>query len=284
MMARRQLSVIARVGGRVALWMLVLTLLVRGAVEIGAGLAPAAEELVRQPKPRMQVREREASAFAAAFARAYLTFSPAHPERHAAALKPYASPWLGDHAGLELPTRGRAQHVVDAEPARVLRLDRSHLLVTLAVELAPVRPTPVYLTVPVSGSGSGALAVVDYPSFSPPPRRATLREPDEMSLDPGARPRIEDLLRRFFPIYLSGQSDELAYFLPAGRTLDALSSRYRFLELATVDAAGSGSANQPVVLARIRVRDEYTQATYLLRYRLTLELRERWYVVAINTV
>jgi conjugative transposon protein TcpC len=280
----RTLALLVRVGGRCVFWALVLLLLGRGTLEIAAGLRPAAEQLVGKPRASMQVREREAAAFATGFARAYLSFSPAHPERHAAALKPYASSWLGEHAGIELSTGGSAQRVVGAEPARVLRLDRSHLFVTVAVELAPPRAAPIYLTVPISGSPGGALAVVDYPSFSPPPRRAALREPDHEPLDSRARPQIEDLLRRFFPIYLSGRSDELAYFLPPGRTLDALSTHYDFVDLTTLEGSESDRSGQPVVLAEIRVRDQQTRATYLLRYRLKLELRGRWYVAAINTV
>jgi hypothetical protein len=281
---RFKLDPVVRVGGRSALWAAVLLLLVRGALDLVAGVAPAAEQLVRERAPAMRVHERDAAAFAAGFARAYLTFSPAQPERHAQAVTEYASPWLGEHAGLELPPRGRSQSVLDAEPARVLRLDRSRLLITVAVELAPPRPRPVYLTVPIEGSATGALTVVDYPSFSPPPRHAVLREPQRPALQARARAEIEDLLRRFFPLYLSGRSDELAYFLPAGRALDALGSRYRFLELASLEAADAERSKHRLVLARIRVRDEHTHATYLLGYRLELERRDRWYVAAINTV
>lgn len=284
MTVRRHLSALARVAGRVVVWALLLLLLVRGTLDVAAGLVPTARELVRQPRPASPVREREASAFAAAFARAYLTFAPAHPEQHAAALKPYVSPWLGEHAGLELPPRGPAQRVAAAEPARVLRLDRSRLLVTVAAELAPARPAPVYLSMLVAGNAAGALAMADYPSFSPPPRHAAVREPDRSPLESSERAQVEDLLRRFFPVYLSGHADQLAYFLPARRTLDALGSRYRFLDLEAVDAAAPRRGDRLVVLARIRVRDEPTKATYVLRYRLRLEQRERWYVDAINTV
>jgi hypothetical protein len=284
MTARAHLLVVVRVAGRFVLWALVLVLLVRGALDTFSGVAPAAGELVRAKQPPAEVGEREASAFAASFARAYLTFSPAHPERHAEALRPYSSTWLGEHAGLELPTGGGQQQVVDVEPARVIRVDRSQILVTVSVQLSPLRPAPIYLTVPVSGSATGALAVVDYPSFSAPPRRAALPEPHPRPLDDDARAQIEDLLRRFFPAYLSGHSDELAYFLPAGRTLEALRSPYTFVQLVSVEAGAAKRAKQRVVLARIRVRDDQTRATYLLRYRVELKRGERWYVAAINTI
>jgi hypothetical protein len=282
-MRRHRFNAVTRILGRLVLWLAIALLLVRGALDVVSGSAPAIAELGRKQPGNVQVNEREAAAFATAFARAYLTYAPKDPERHAIAVEPYASSWLGAHAGLELPAVGRAQRVVDAQPARVVRLEPRQLLVTVAVQLQPPRPAPLYLTVPVAGSSTGALAVVSYPSFAPGPRRALFPEPQPHPLDAAQRAPVEDLLRRFFPLYLSGRSGELAYFLPAGRRLDALASPYAFVELVRAEIAAPMRGRRAIVVARLRARDEQTQATYLLAYRLELELRERWYVAAINT-
>lgn len=77
-----------RTAGRLALWAVVLLILVRGA---GAVLAGGSQDAVPATKAATGSSwpGDEARAFAADFARAYLTYSPEHPEYHALALRPF---------------------------------------------------------------------------------------------------------------------------------------------------------------------------------------------------
>jgi hypothetical protein len=76
-----------RSAGRVVLWCVVALLLVRGASDVLAGQEPPP----RAPESRAVAASwpgDEARAFAADFARAYLSYSPRHPASYARALLP----------------------------------------------------------------------------------------------------------------------------------------------------------------------------------------------------
>ena len=272
----------ARTVGRVALWGLVLLLLVRGLTSVVAGTpapvaaggGPTAEETGPD--------ELEMGAFAVGFARAYLTFTPGRVEEHAARLRPYLDRSLGPNAGLELPAGGQRQTASEVVTSRVVRLDRRRVLVTVAAELRGRTPAVRYLTVPVARGRAGSLAVFDYPSFAPPPRLALGAA---LVLEPLTGPQrapIERLLRRFFPVYLAGRGDQLAYFLPPGRRLAAVGGSYELTSLVGLAEPRGTAGRRRAVLAALRVRDTRSGALYLLRYRVSLERRERWYVAAVN--
>jgi hypothetical protein len=266
--------------GRALLWAAVTIVLARGASSLllpepGSAVAPrmapaAAEE--RFPGS-------EGQAFAVGFARAYLTFTPGRQEWVALALKPYLSPSLAEDAGLRVPAEGRGQVVEEATVARVKRLDDRRALVTVAATVANQTVATRYLTVPIGRDARGGLAVYDYPSLSPPPMRAEIDEPAAEDLPRGEARAVQDVLERFFPVYFAGRGGEaeLDYFLPAGRHLRTLEERYRFLGLESVSRpVGAGGAR--VVLAAVEVQDAESRARHVLRYRVGLERRDRWYV------
>ena len=137
---------------------------------------------------------------------------------------------------------------------------------------------------PVGRHEGGALAAGDYASFGPPPMRAQIEEPAAEELPRQEAQAVEDVLERFFPVYFAGRGGEaeLDYFLPAGRHLRTLEERYRFLGLESVGRPAGAAAGERVVLAAVQAQDAESGARHVLRYRVALERRERWYVRDLN--
>jgi hypothetical protein len=270
--------------GQGLLWLAVAVVVLRGIASIAG--QDRAGEVPERPSVAVAAERfpaAEAQAFAAGFARAYLTFAPGRQEWVPLALEPYLSPALRDDAGLRVPDEGANQVVEQATVARVERLDDRHALITVAATVANETVTTRYLTVPVGRDARGALAVYDYPSFGPPPMRAELQEPAAEELPREEARDVEDVLERFFPVYFAGRGDEaeLDYFLPPGRHLRTLEERYRFLRLESVSRpVGAGGGR--VVLAAVEVQDAESRARHVLRYRVGLERRDRWYVRDLN--
>jgi hypothetical protein len=271
--------------GQGLLWLAVAVVVLRGLASI-AGQDRAGELRARPAVALAGERfpAAEAQAFAAGFARAYLTFAPGRQEWVSLALEPYVSPSLRDYAGLRVPEEGANQVVEQATVARVERLDDRHALITVAATVANETVTTRYLTVPVGRDGRGALAVYDYPSFGPPPMRAQIEEPAAEELPREEARAVEDVLERFFPVYYAGRGGEaeLDYFLPPGRHLRTLEERYRFLGLESVSRPAGAAGAARVVLAVVEVQDAESRARHVLRYRVGLERRDRWYVRDLN--
>ena len=268
--------------GRAVLWGTVLLLLARGAGDVLASGSGEPSPPVSAPAgPTFP--DDDARAFAADFARAYLTYSPRHPDYHALAVRRFLSGELDDSAALELPERGPTQTVDQVTVARAQALARDRALITVAATVSSRTVTTRYLTVPVARDATGGLVVYDYPSFSAPPTRGNVEQPQSERLDGRDQREIEDVLRRFLAAYFAGRSDDLAYFLPAGVSLGALGERYELLELLSVAQVGEEQGSRRNVLATVRARDTETGAVYVLRYRVGLERRDRWYVASINS-
>lgn len=268
--------------GRVALWATVALLLVRGAGDVLAGPPPGPAERAGGRPAAAAFPNDEARAFAADFARAYLTYSPRHPDYHALGVRGFLASELRESGALEVPQRGPTQTVDQATVARAERTAPDRALITVAATVSNRTVTTRYLTVPVARDAAGGLVVYDYPSFSAPPARAEVEEPQTVRLEGREQREIEDVLGRFLAAYFAGRSDDLAYFLPAGTSLQALSERYELRELISVAAVGEQQGSRRTVLATVRARDAGTKATYVLRYRVGLERRDRWYVASVN--
>jgi DNA-directed RNA polymerase specialized sigma24 family protein len=105
-----------RTAGRLALWAFLALVMARGIGDI----------LAEEPAPRAQAPaetretfpDTEAQAFAASFARAYLTWQPAEPEALRRRLSEYAAPELVERLVPELPRKGEPQGVLETTIAR----------------------------------------------------------------------------------------------------------------------------------------------------------------------
>lgn len=271
---------LARRVGRVLLWAFVALVVVRG---LGAILSPPPETTAR---PAVNPADRwptdAAKAWSVNVTKAYLTFSPENPEFHELALKPYLAAGLRPGAGLEVPDSGPDQVVEEATVAEARPLAGDRALVTVAAVVASKRVTTRYLTVPVARDRRGGLALFDYPAFSAPPARAEVAAERSQELEPEDAEPIEKMLARFFGAYLSGRAGDLDYFLPAGTRLEAVRQDYEFQEIVGIEQVGERRGSERIVLAVLRASDPETDATYLLRYRVGLVRRDRWYVLQLN--
>jgi hypothetical protein len=269
--------------GRGVLWALVVILLLRGVAGVVAqdAGAPASQPSAR-PAPAAAWPDDAARSFAADFARAYLSWSPEHPERYEKALAPFVSAGV---AGTIQPTFGdeAPRQVVQATSvARIAVLDKSHALVTVAAAVATPEVTTRYLTVPVARDSAGGLAVDDLPSLAAPPARAQLTEPETEQLSAADQQQIGDVLEHFLDAYLAGRSGDLAYFAPPGVRIDALAGGYELAGMSSLVAVGPVTGNTRTVLVTVRAREVGSRVEYPLRYRVRLVMRDRWYVAAIN--
>jgi Conjugative transposon protein TcpC len=268
--------------GRVLLWALVVVLLIRGLAGVLAqDTSPPAARPVARVAPATWPDD-AARSFAADFARAYLSWSPGHPDRYETALRPFVS---AEISSLVVPSFGEdaTREVVQATSvARVVALDRSHALVTVAAAVAKPEVVTRYLTVPVARDAAGGLVVDDLPSFAAPPARARVTEPETQQLSPADQQQIGDVLEHFLSAYLAGRSEDLAYYSPPGVRIGAVAGGYAFAGMSSLVAVGPVTGPTRTVLVAVRARDADSRIEYPLRFRVRLVMRDRWYVAAIN--
>lgn len=265
--------------GRAVLWLLVVVLLMRGLASV---LEP------REPTPTVQAAssaptwpDDDARAFAADFARAYLSYSPEHADASTRAVQAFAAPELADAIAPQYGERAPRQAVGPATVARTARLDARHPLVTVAATVEGA-PTTRYLTVPIARDGAGGLVVSDLPSFAAGPARASLQPPPMEPLAVSERAAITPVVSRFLRAYLAGDASGLEYLVPAGMRIGAPAQGQELLDVGELALAGPASGRERLVLAAVRARDVASGGVFSLRYRLRLVRRDRWYVAAVN--
>jgi Conjugative transposon protein TcpC len=264
--------------GRAVLWLLVAVLLLRGAADLLARSTPAAAVRAAPVAPMVWPGD-EARAFAADFARAYLSYSPNSPNAYAASVRSFVSSDVADQVVPEFAKRAPEGVVGAVTVARVARVDDRHALITVA---AAVDGSTRYVTVPVTRDSGGGLVVDALPSFAAPPARAQV---EPASLDPlsgsdaGA---IEDVLTRFFQAFLAGDDQQLSYFVPPGVRIGALGQSVEMAGLVSFLQLAPAASRAREVLVTVRARDAASGATYTLSYRVRLVRDDRWLVAALN--
>ncbi|MCA1680021.1 MAG: conjugal transfer protein [Actinobacteria bacterium] len=277
-------SVLLRRIGRVVLWVSIAIVAARGLGAIFSGDAASSTQAQAEGALAAQTfPDDEARAYAVQFTRAFLTFTPMHPEYHELSVRAFLAAQLRESAALELPERGPSQTVTAATVARAKALGRSRALVTVAATVVNETVTTRYLTVPVARDSAGGLVVYDYPAFSSPPPTGSVPSEQPKTLDGTGAKEIPDLLRRFFAAYLDGrQLDDLSYFLTRTTRVTPLPQRYRLRDVLGVSQVGEGIGPRRKVLVTLRARDPETRADYTLRYRADVIRRDRWYVEALE--
>jgi len=267
--------------GRVALWCVVAILLLRGASDVMAVQEPAPAQL----EPRSVAAgwpDDAARAFAVGFARAYLSYEPERPSAYSRGLERFIAPELAASMLPQFEPDGSRQLVRDATVAQIARVDDAHALITVAVTLQAERVSTRYVTVPVARDGAGGLVVSDLPSFAPPPQLGRDSAAELEPLTGSARAEVEDVLERFFAAFLSGDSAQLEYLVPAGVRIAALEDPHELVAVSSVGQLGASDGRERTVLATVRARDAGTGVVFGLRYRLRLVRGDRWYVAAVN--
>jgi Conjugative transposon protein TcpC len=264
--------------GRWVLWCFVAVLLIRGAADLFERQQPAAAvSSARPPAPAWP--DDGARAFAADFARAYLSFSPKDPEASADAVRAFVAPELASSVVPEYGEDARRRTVGAVSVARVARVDDRHALITVA---ASATGGTRYVTVPVARDGGGGLVVSDLPSLTAPPVRASVPAASLESVSSSERGAIEDVTSRFLRAYLAGDAGGLNYLTPAGVRIAALGSEHKLIDVVSLALLAPAKGRTRQVLATARVRDA-AGASYALRYRLDVVREDRWLVAAVNS-
>lgn len=277
--ARGSVDGAVRAGGRVALWVLIAVVLVRGVGAILSGNHPEAGS--GQSSVRVErFPDGEARAFAVRFVSAYLDGS--RGDVRSGSVGEFLAEGLSDSAGEFAPRRGPGAQVAWAMVAREVPLGGSRALLTVAVLLVDGRTR--YVTVPVAGDERGGLAVFEPPSFSPPPPRGAVDARQPAPLSGASAEAIVDLTSRFLRSYLSGASAAaLEYFQAPGTRLAPMTDGLEVVSIDRVDGLGPPGARgrRRAVLAAVQVRERATGTVYALAYRVTVVRRDRWQVAGV---
>jgi hypothetical protein len=269
--------------GRLALWLTVGVLLIRG-----LGATFDGRHGPREPHARV-VRatvwpDDAARALAVEFATANLTHTAGEdPDAVARRLDELVAPDVQGELMPHFDTDAPAQAVRTATIARTITIDRRRALITVAATLVTDGQLGARrLTVPVARDAAGGLVVDDLPSFTAAPARAASEPTDAgplIGLDSRA---ITDVLTRFLRSYLAGDSGALAYLTVPGARIAAASGRLELLSLGPVTTTGGEGRDGGLVLVTVHARDLGSRALYMLRYRVALVRRDRWYVAELN--
>jgi hypothetical protein len=271
-------------GARVALWLAIGLLLIRG---LGATLAPHDTQRTShaaRPTGAAAWPDDAAAALAVEFATAYLTHVPGEdPTAVAQRLAALASSDLGGELAPRFDQDAPAQAVRSATAANAVAVDRRHALITVAATVTTDgQLTTRRLTVPIARDDTGGLVVDDLPSFAAAPRRAATAPREAEPLMGAHRGAIEDVLSRFFDAYLAGDTGGLAYLVAPGVRIAAAAGRLDLLSLPSVSTVGAQADRRREVLVTAYARDRVSRALYVLRYRVRLVRRDRWYVAELN--
>jgi len=255
--------------GRVAIWVLVGLLLVRGVVSAASTAPPQPAA----PGP-VAVRDEQASeSFAVRFARAYLA------DPSAQALAPFLAE--GARVGSGRPPQGGASPVAQAEVSGTEELGDGTAVLTVACELRDART--LYLAVPITRSRAGEVAALGAPSIVAAPGLAGAGSDQPQPLAGPDAGSIQALVAKFLPEYLAaGEASDLSYLVAPGAAIQPLAGALQFVSVSGVTQLGSGEGPRRSILAAVRVSDPQTGAAYPLVYRLDVVKGARWYVRAIQ--
>lgn len=264
---------VARSAGRVALWVFIGLVLVRGLGDILAGGRD--QPAVPAPSPSAAFPGDAERAFAAGFARVYVE-SPS-----ARALGSYLAPGLADQLGAR-SAQSRAR-VAQATPAGEQVLEAGRALITVACQLAGEAHRVLYVAVPVARDAGGGLSVFGLPSLVASPLAGQVDAESPQPVTGSEAAEIRRLAERFLAAYLPGPGGgDLAYLLAPGASIAPAGEGLRLLEVTDVGQLGEGTGTQRTLLVQARVRDAAARATYPVAYRLEVVRRDRWYVSGVQ--
>ena len=254
--------------GRVAIWIVLALLLVRG---VGTVLA--------QPQKSAAVggvastaADQASAALAVRFARTYLE----DPSPRALA------PFLAEGARVGGGHSPAGAGVAQAEVGATQRLGGGGEIRTVACELRDGRT--VYLAVPISRSGAGEVAVTGAPWVVAAPSTAGVAAERPRPIVGTDAAAIRSLVGKFIPAYLSARSPgALSYLLAPGASVVPLAGSLELLGAAgAVSQLGDGEGARRTVVVACRLRDPSSGAVYRFAYRLGVVKRNRWYVESVE--
>jgi Conjugative transposon protein TcpC len=247
-----------------------------------AGLAASVRFAVAPPQAvraaavvrQADAPDRAAEAYAALFARRYLTWNAAEPQAEGRALEPFLGSGMEPNAGLELPSTGE-QRVEWVEIVQSREAAPGEQVYTLAAQTDAMGL--VYLTVAVSRASNGSLALTGYPAFVGAPAAGPAEIPNH--LREVTERTLATVVQRVLRNYLAAAASELEADLAGGAQVSLPSRPLSLESLERLDWAPEGQA----VLATVRAQDE-RGVQYTLSYELNVVREQgRWEVSAVQT-
>ncbi|HWC09531.1 MAG TPA: conjugal transfer protein [Solirubrobacterales bacterium] len=254
--------------GRVAIWVVLGLLLVRGVLAEPSASTPVPGRSAEATDPR-------SAAFAVRFARTYLA------DPSAAALAPFLAE--GVRVANGTPPATGTPAVAQAEVSDVRELGGGRSVLTVACELRDART--LYLAVPIVRKEAGEVAALGAPSIVAAPAAAGVDSNERpQPLAGGDATAIAELVEKFLPEYLvASEGGALSYLLAPGAVVVPLGGALQLEASTGIKQLGSGEGPNRTVLAAARVSDPASGAIYPVVYRLELvKGGGRWYVAAIE--
>ncbi len=249
---------------RLALIWLVVVLTLLGLLTVLAGRAAPVTDLHAGRAPSLA-----AESFAEAFTRAYLSWDPAHPERHERRVGAYASEALAPGAGLSARS-GSSQQVTWTAAVQDEVVSNQRRLITVAAETTS---GPSFVSVPVQTDRRGFMAVSGYPAFvGAPPVNTKAPVIDEPQVVDRA---LRTVAGRAIANYLRREGTNLRADLDRRAVVALPTRRLRIASLDSITWVRRGRV-------AVELRAEEGGATWTLRYELEVVKRDRWYVRSIQ--
>jgi hypothetical protein len=217
-----------------------------------------------------------AAAYAASFARAYLTYETGNPNGQQAALASFVGTGpQGTAAGFTAPASGSDSvgvcQVVASAPAA-----GDGVLYTVQAQTS--RWGTVYLAVTVARSSNGALELVGEPALvGAPPSVAAVADPSAAN-EPVSDPGLAAVVTRALSDYLRGDGNDLQADLATGVPVPNLPLPLTGVQVTRVAWQLPGR----VVGADVQATDQ-AGGTYSLHYQLSVTRQRRWFVTAIES-
>jgi Conjugative transposon protein TcpC len=244
------------------------------AASIRFTIAPPHSDVVASDARAAVPPDAAAAAYAALFTRRYLTWDGAEPQASVRSLESFLGPGMEADAGLELPASGEQRaEWVEVVQAREPAPGEHIYTVAAQTDSAGL----LYLTVPVTRTAAGTLALAGYPAFVGAPAAGPAQPPAHLREveDPALATVVQRVLRN----YLAASAGELEADLSSGArvslpglplSLESMQHLYW--------APGSGA-----VLATVQAQDR-RGVQYVLAYELdVVQEQGRWEVSAVQT-
>ncbi|WP_040288937.1 conjugal transfer protein [Alicyclobacillus hesperidum] len=228
------------------------------------------------------LQDEEASGFAAAFARSWLTWTAGEtPDAWQARMQPFVTSALLSGSGpVNVGSDHKNQQVDAVFPVRVARTAPNTFLVDVYAEtnLHPL----LMLSVPISFDSMGHPAVVNWPMIEPVPSAGSPNTtPQGQAASDSVTASLQPVVTSFLKTYLTGKSpDDLVNFVAPGVTIQPLHGLVEWQNLNSIQAFGSSPLT---VVATVTVVDPANDTTLPQTYVLTMiQSGGKWFVSSLN--
>lgn len=261
----RRSARLVRLRSRAPRYLVVLAAVILGATGLRSLVAPppAPElpaELVARVDPAIE-------AYAVRFARAYLSYDPAHADAHDDRLDAFVPRGMDSQAGRLPPAEPR--RVEWAQVAQNQEALAGGRVVVVEAKLAG-EARPLYLAVPVGRTPAGELELTGYPSLVGAPAEA---DGGELRVRrPVGDAALEDMAARVITNYLEHATENLSADLA---TDAAVSLPPAALRVQSVDdVVWADGPESGAVLVTVEASEPGSGAGYLLTYELGVDYRQ----------